>query len=334
MLYSRYKDFLSFLKGKKILITTHDLVDIDGFASCFSLKFFLIESLGKPIVSLFFSELSKSTKEFMIQFKKKFPEFEVEFKKEVDISQFDICLILDTSNISQIQFSKSEKIELNIPYIIIDHHYVSDNIKDGNIDSLNLIKDNFSSTAEIILELFEQNGQELTPPYRSLIISAILTDSGFFRYGNNKTIINVGKLLNEEVKIQDIHDLLNRRIDVSERIAKIKGLQRVEIIRIRDYLIGISNVSSYGASVASMLLRSGFDVSLVHTKEKRKNIINCRANKNICLQTGLHLGKILEGISEFCEGSGGGHDGAASLTFNCNLEEILPKIIKKIKQIL
>ena len=334
MLYSRYKDFLSFLKGKKILITTHDLVDIDGFASCFTLKFFLIEAFDKPIVSLFFSGLSKSTKDFMIRFREKFPEFDCKFDKKVDISNFDICLILDTSNISQIRFNKSETIEIKIPHIFIDHHFVKGNLKNENLDSLNLIKDNIASTAEIILELFEYSGQKLTPPYRSLIIAAILTDSGFFRYGYNETIKNVSKLLNEDVKIQDIQNLLNQRIDVSERIAKINGLQRVEIIRERDYLIGISHVSSFGASVASMLIKNGFDISIVHTKEKREKVINCRAKKNICLQTGLHLGKICEEISETCKGSGGGHDGAASLTFKYELEDVLPKIIGKIKQFL
>jgi nanoRNase/pAp phosphatase (c-di-AMP/oligoRNAs hydrolase) len=128
--------------------------------------------------------------------------------------------------------------------------------------------------------------------------------------------------------------MLNRKIDISERIAQIKGLQSVELIREEDYLIGISNVSSFGAKVASTLIRTGFDIGIVHSMEKEKNVINGRVKKNICLKTGLHIGKIFEEMSEIFGGNGGGHDGAGALTLNGDLDVVLKKIIKKIKQVL
>ena len=51
-------------------------------------------------------------------------------------------------------------------------------------------------------------------------------------------------------------------------------------------------------------------MSIVYSKGANSFRITTRAKKEICLKTGLHLGKIL---SEIEEGSGGGHDGAASL---------------------
>ena len=334
MLYSKYEDFLTFLKGKKILITTHDLVDIDGFVSCYALRFFLIQHCNKPI-SIFFSELSKHTKNFLLRFSEKFREFNFNHKSEVDFSEFDVCIINDTNDLSQIKFNCSKAIKLEIPYIFIDHHHFGkNNLKNGNISSLNLINDNVSSTTEIILELFEYYNQNLTTPYKNLIVTAILTDSGFFKYGNNQTIKKVSNLLDEEVNFQQLQLMLKTDTDISERIAKIKGLQRVKLIRKGDYLIGISNVSSFGASVASMLIRTGFDISIIYSKEKDKNMINCRAKKSICMKTGLHLGKILEEISEYSEGSGGGHDGAAALTFKADLDTVLLKIVERIKHFL
>jgi nanoRNase/pAp phosphatase (c-di-AMP/oligoRNAs hydrolase) len=334
MLNSKYEDFLTFLTSKKILITTHDLVDIDGFVSCYALKFFLTKHCAKTI-SIFFSELSNYTKNFIVRFSEKFPEFFFTHTNEVNFSEFDICIIIDTNDLSQIQFNRSEAIKLEIPHIFIDHHHFDKSLsKNGNITSLNLINDNVSSTSEIILELFEYFDQTLTVPYKNLIVAAILTDSGFFKYGNNQTIKNVGNLLGEEVDYQQLQFMLKNEADISERIAKIKGVQRVELIRKGDYLIGISNVSSFGARVASMLLKMGFDISIVYSKEKNKNLINCRAKKTICMQTGLHLGKLLEEISEYSEGSGGGHDGAASLAFNSDLDKILLKLVERIKQFL
>ncbi|MFX0081330.1 MAG: bifunctional oligoribonuclease/PAP phosphatase NrnA [Candidatus Hodarchaeota archaeon] len=334
MLHSKYEDFLTFLKGKKILITTHDLADIDGFVSCFALKFFLLQHTNKPI-SILLSELSNHTKNFMLNFSEKLPEFNFNYKSEVKFSEFDVCIITDTNDLSQIQFSCSEVIKLEIPYVFIDHHHFNKNkLQNGNIASLNLINDNAISTSEIILDLFNYYNQNITPPYKNLIVAAILTDSGFFKYGNNETIKKVSDLLDGEVNFQELKLMLKTEVDISEKIAKIKGLQRVELIRKGDYLIGISNVSSFGASVASMLIKTGCDISIIYTKEKSKNLINSRAKKSICMKTGLHLGKILEEISEDSNGSGGGHDGAASLTFNADLESVLLKVVERIKQFL
>ena len=167
-----------------------------------------------------------------------------------------------------------------------------------------------------------------------MLICAILTDSGFFKHGNNNTVQNVGKLLSADINIQDIFLLLRSEKDISSRIANIKGLQRVELIREGNYLIGITKVSSFGASVTSMLIKIGFDIGIAISKEQKQHRINTRAKKQVCIKTGLNLGKILEEISQQYNGNGGGHDGAASLTVNIEPDTIVLKIIEKIKQYL
>lgn len=336
MLNSKYNAFLSFLEGKRILITTHDLVDIDGLVSCYTLKFFLVEYVKLSTVSILFSEISKPTKNFMKRFIKKFPNFKFEFMNEVDYSNFDLCLLVDTANLGQLRFNDKKRASLEIPFIIIDHHhYIEENREKRNKKQFNLIDDNSSSTAEILLRLFKYFNQPLTTPYKYLTISGILVDSGYFRYGSNETVKNVSYLIGEDVNFQDFQLLLKNEIQISEKIAKIKGLQRVDLIRKGDYLIGTSNVSSFGASVASMLIKIGFDISIVYSKEKNKNIINTRADINVCLKTGLHLGKILEEISKSWNCIGGGHEGAASLTITTNsIDKVLNDIVDRIKQFL
>jgi nanoRNase/pAp phosphatase (c-di-AMP/oligoRNAs hydrolase) len=336
MLDINYENFLSYLQGKKILITTHKLVDIDGLASCFSLKFFLTKYLKNGSISIFFSEISKPTRDYMNRFIEKYRNFNFTYKKEVTPSNYDVCLIIDANEVNQIGLKdKNDDLQLGIPYIIIDHHhYRDDNIKSENLQSLNLIHDNVSSTVEIILNLFQVYSQKLPIPYKFLMTTAILTDSGFFHHGNNNTIKSVSTLLDENLDYQEIRLMLNKEIDISERIARIKGLQRVKLIRKGNYLIGISNVSSFGAKVATTLIKIGFDISIVHSMEKERSIVNSRVNKSVCLKTGLHMGKIFEELSENFGGSGGGHDGAAALTFDTDIDMILEKIIDKIKQLL
>lgn len=331
MLSSKFKDFLAFLKRKNILIITHDLVDIDGLASSFVLKFFLTKYFKNQDISIYLSELTKSTKNFITNFNAKFPEFDFSYEKKINLSNIDVFLIVDTNNLNQIEFNDNLGISCtNIPYLFIDHHHYTR--KDSNRPILDLMNENYSSTAEIILELCEYFKLKLTTPLKILIICAILTDSGFFKHGNNATILNVSKLLCEDINIQDIQLLLKNDIDISLKIANIKGLQRVKLIREGNYLIGITNVSSFGASVASMLIKMGFDIGIVISKEQNITRFNTRAKKTVCIKTGLNLGKILEEMSEEYKGSGGGHDGAASLTINIESDRIVLEIIDKIKQ--
>jgi len=335
MLKFNLENFLAFIRNKNILITTHDLVDIDGLVSCLTLKFFLNLYFKKQDITIYFSELSKSTKNFIKHFNEKFPEFDISYKKSFDLTNIDILIILDTNNLNQIKINNNLDItQIKIPYIFIDHHYRKLDSKSSNNGSLDLINENYSSTAEIILELFEFYKRSLTIPLKILNISAILTDSGYFKHGNNKSIQNVSILLCEEIKIQDIFLLLKSEIDISEKIANIKGLQRVDLIREGEYLIGKTHVSSFGASVASMLIKIGFDIGIVVSKELNQCIINTRAKKTVCIKTGLNLGKILEEISERYKSSGGGHDGAASITINVDSDIIIQEIIEKVKEYL
>ncbi|MHA1486875.1 MAG: hypothetical protein ACTSSC_06855, partial [Promethearchaeota archaeon] len=115
----------------------------------------------------------------------------------------------------------------------------------------------------MVLELFDDCNIKLPIPYKYLLVSAILTDSGFLKYGNTGTIKNLNSILQDQLEIQDVLPLLEREIDISEKIARIKALQRVKLIRINNWLIGISHLSSFSASAASTLTKVGFDIGIV-----------------------------------------------------------------------
>lgn len=332
MLNSKKDDFLSYLKGKNLLIATHDSADLDGFVSALVLKFFFDNIFTNQNIFLTFPKLSKYTKNFVLKFLHKFPDFNFPSKNDEDFSNIDVIVIVDSNNLEQIKLSSTLKID--IPFIFVDHHLDLEKNYGGNITSLNLIFENYSSTAEIILELIDNYNFDLPIPYKYLLISAILTDSGFLKYGNTETIKHLLNLLQDEIDFQDVLLLLESETDISKKIAGIKGLQRVKLIRVDSWLIGISHVSSFSASVASILIKVGFDVGIVYTKEKSKYRISARAKKNVCLRTGLHLGKILNGINNGNANSGGGHDGAATLNGENDLERSLSEIIDNIKRTL
>jgi len=329
MFTSRKDDFLKYLKGKNLLITSHDLVDLDGFISGLCLKFFFEKIFSTQNINLTFSGLSKHTKSFLKNFSQKFPEFNFSFQVKKDILNVDVVIIVDSNNLDQIKLFNN--LDLDIPFIFIDHHLNLQKNYPNNISFLNVISDNYSSTAEIVLELIDCYNVTLPKPYKYLLISAILTDSGFLKYGNTGTIKHLFNLLCDGIEIQDVLPLLEKEKEISEKIARIKVLQRVKLIRVNDWLIGISHLSSFSASAASLLTKVGFDVGIVISEKKKDFRITTRAKKQVCIKTGLHLGKITSGINSV---SGGGHEGAATLNGKINLEETLSQIIDKIKETL
>ena len=327
MLTSKKDDFLKYLKGKNLLITSHDLVDLDGFISGLALKFFFENFISSQNIDLIFSGLSKHTRIFLKNFSQKFPDFNFSFQINKELPNVDVVIIVDSNNLDQIKLLNNK--DLDVPYIFIDHHLnLLKNYK-GNVASFNLIFDNYSSTSEIVLELFNDYNIKLPIPYRYLLVSAILTDSGFLKYGNTGTIKNLNNILQGHLEIQDVLPLLVREIDISEKIARIKALQRVKLIRINNWLLGISHLSSFSASAASMLIKVGFDIGIIVSEDKSDYRITTRAKKQVCLKTGLHLGKI---VSEINNVSGGGHDGAATLNGKYDVEESLNQLIEKIKK--
>jgi nanoRNase/pAp phosphatase (c-di-AMP/oligoRNAs hydrolase) len=334
MSHSKFEDLKTLLTNKKILITSHDSADIDSYASCVVFNYFL-KKCWNTCPFLFFSEISSSTKEFINKFTQNFPNIDLPLKNEIPSLDSEICLFIDTNNLDQINFPDNfTLIKSEIPFLFIDHHYNLNKDYKNNLKRFNIIDENYSSTAEIIYQLCEYFSLKLPISYRYLIIAAILTDTGFFKYANKNTFKRMAKLLGDEIAYQNILPLLVRDESMPERLAKIKSLQRLTITRIKHWLIGVTHVGSYEAIVATLLINIGFDVGIVYSEKKNSFRISTRAKKQICLEHNLHLGKIMEEISEDYGGSGGGHDGAASFNGTIQLPEILNSLIAKIKQIL
>lgn len=325
--------FHNFLKNKNsFLITSHDLVDLDGFSSSICLNFFL-QTQHNTEPYLYFSKISKHTQFFFEKLREKFPEFQINIEDSLEDVEIDGLIILDANELDQIRFLKDIKEDISdLPYFFIDHHYKE--ISERNKHQEGLIIDHYVSTAEIIVDIFEEYNFHLPKPLKYLLIAGILSDSGYFKFANNHTIKTIGKLLNDKIDYQEILMMLKSKSDISKKIAQIKGAQRAELIKENKWLIGISEVSSFEASVANSLTKIGFDIAIVYSERNEEFRVSLRARKEVCLETGLHLGKLLEDISKDFKASGGGHDGAASINIQKGEGKLRDVILMQIKDVL
>ena len=131
MFTAKKDDFLKYLKGKNLLITSHDLVDLDGFISGLALKFFFENLFLNQDIDLIFSELSKPTKNYVKKFSQKFPDFNFSFQINKEISNIDVIIIVDSNNLDQIKLF--DNLDLDVPFIFIDHHLDLQKDYTGNI---------------------------------------------------------------------------------------------------------------------------------------------------------------------------------------------------------
>ena len=89
---SNFVELIDYLKKKKILITTHNYVDIDGYVSSYVLKEFLTKFLDNKDVYIHYPEFSKQTLYFIEKLNKKYPDYQFLDEVDIDFSIIDVLL--------------------------------------------------------------------------------------------------------------------------------------------------------------------------------------------------------------------------------------------------
>jgi len=327
-------DLLSSVSNSSsIVITGHNNADPDALAAVMGLKEFLnkIDPSKKINLVLNLNKLAeKIYKEILSDpkwnFSKTYPE------------NIDLLIVTDTSDLGMaIQKDKTTPKIQNI--IIIDHH--ANPIKLDNRVKHSLILSDYSSTAEIITKFFQM--QDLIPN-RDIVfalLAGIITDTGHFRYATKDTFDNAKFLLETGVSISEVTEKLNKKMARSEKIARLRGANRIQKIHyIHNYIVVFSHVSSYEASACKALIDLGADVGFIisYVPKTHEFRISSRARGKLIRETSFHLGEIMKIIGEKYNGSGGGHDGAAGAYGILNNEnkdymsELVPEILKLVKK--
>ncbi|MHA1271192.1 MAG: DHH family phosphoesterase [Candidatus Helarchaeota archaeon] len=327
------KELLKFilnLEPKSILITNHINSDPDGLCSAMALQS-LLKDLGINSEIKFYSE------SFTFITKKIIEKLDLNNMIINDISDFrpDLIFLIDVSNLEIIGTIKSF-IEDGIPFIIIDHHYYKLNKNYRPIFSI--IKEGYSSTAEIIYELFELFGIELKVFEGINLLLGILYDTKHFYFAKNKTFSIVSKILSLEIDYDGVLKLLRYPLDKSEKIARIKAANRARSYIIGDWVILTSEVSSYEASACRGLLNLGADIAIVKSSKKNELRISLRSSKQFYDETNISMSDICIELANLYNNipniglTGGGHSTAAGINANTNVSKINEEIIELIKR--
>jgi phosphoesterase RecJ-like protein len=213
------------------------------------------------------------------------------------------------------------------PLVIdVDHHH--DNTRFGD---LNLIVADASSTGEVLRDLFEELGIELTPELAEPLYIALVTDTGRFQYANTtpKALRLAAELVDAGANIHAVFQQVYESVDFAKLKLLARALDRAEVLE-------------GGRIVVSHLLRTDFAevgaaepysegiIDYLRAVEGAELAVLIREQLNEAAHA--HKGSLRSSIDELDVSAiarrfgGGGHRQAAGFSTDLPLEEIVEQI--------
>ncbi len=155
------------LNARKVVLTTHIFPDGDALGSQLGLGHAL-EAMGKEVY-FYCEEPASYLLDFLPGCEKLIPFFP-------DDHDFDCAVSLDCGDIRRLGNQAQALVEFK-PFIVIDHHAGHQEFGD-----LRWIDPHRSSTGEMVFDLIRLIGGRITKDCAYCLYTAILTDTGSFRY--------------------------------------------------------------------------------------------------------------------------------------------------------
>ncbi len=321
--HKKYELILNQIKtNDKFLITSHQDPDGDNIGSMLAL-YYLIKFFNKEVkiiladkVPDYLSFLADSDK---IKEKEALAQEELE-----ELASYNTIMVVDASNLDRI--GEMKDIISNQTIINIDHHV--DNSKFGDH---NLVEP-AAATAEIIYKLFKKTAMKLKAKFASAIATAIITDTGSFKYSSTtaKTHQIMSELLEagidtayicQQVFLNNTKESLLLRgevlkdlVVIDEKIAYLTVTQSL-LKKVGATMEDTEGLVNYALSV------KGVEVGILFKEVAKSEIKVSLRSKGVV--------KVNKVAHQF---DGGGHDRAAGLSIQANLKEIQEKIIVAVKQ--
>lgn len=280
-------------RGRK-LVLIHGNADPDAFGSAYALRssFLDVDICAPGGLDRLAKVVSKN--------------LQYEPLPHAELDQYDTIIVLDTSSPEQL----GEMNHRDESWIIIDHHARSDKW----IPCQYYCDDTKRSCAELIYNLLVEAHIVISKETGLALLAGMLTDSGHFHHATPALLRCFSDvLLAGGMEIDEVFDLTDLESDVSERIAVLRGAQRLRFDRVGPNIVATSLGSSFESSVCKGMLQLGADIAFVASQRDEMFRLSARARPEM-VRAGLHLGRMLEDVGRETTSEGGGHPGAAGLT--------------------
>jgi len=322
--FNKVKSLIS--EADRILLTTHDNPDGDGLGCCAAMYFYLRE-IGKDCRIIICSKMPSE-----YSFLNSEQIFEVhELEQHQDwIKNVNLVVIFDVGNIKRLKTICSEINSHSLPTLNIDHHPHDDD----DLFTYNLVDVNAAATGEILYNYLKlAKDEQLPKEVCEGIYTAIMTDTGSFRYSN--TNIKCHEIAIECFRSGINHSYIYQQVYETSTKSRVKLLgtilhqlhyeldgelawfivdntmmeqceaDKTDVEGFSDFVRTIN-----GVEVALMIMESGENKCKMNFRSKGKYIVNDIANT---------LG-------------GGGHPFASGAIIQGSVKKATPRILDVVRK--
>jgi len=187
------------------------------------------------------------------------------------------------------------------------------------------------ATVVLLVRAIEGLGVKIEPPLATLALTGLLFDSRRFIHVTPLTLRAAAYLLECGGHYERALSLLEEEPTYSERVAKLKGALRSHLLKVGEYIVAVSEIGSFEASVARALVALGADVALVASERDGECRLAVRVSRSFLERTKLSAGKdIAAKIAGVLGGEGGGHDSAGSYKGRCRASDALRAALEEV----
>ena len=306
------------LQNQRFLITTHINPDGDGIGSELALARFL-QDLGKDVAIV-----NSTPTPRRYRFLDVTDTIRI-FDEIAFLPEAQAVFILDISRWERL--GSMSLLIRNHPgiKICIDHHPPN-----GNFADINLICEDACASGELVLQLINSMGSDLTPQIAEPLYASILTDTGAFRFPNtsSQTHAAASQLLSAGIRSEFIYDQIYERCSPSRVRLLGVALTRLEYMH--------SGRLAWMAITQSMLQENHVEVEEIEGFVDIARGIRCVQASLLFVE--LPKGKVKVSLRSRgnvdvnCFASrfgGGGHRHASGILMEGDLAHIIDKVLQQ-----
>jgi phosphoesterase RecJ-like protein len=312
------------LDAKLAVLLCHHNADPDAIGAAFAFKGLLKRlkpNLETEIAAA--SGISRLSKAMM-------NVLPIELADNPRIETADLIVLLDTNTIQQLD-EWSERIKPDSPLVVVDHH--ASHPETERRATLSVTDETASSTCEIVYRLFKEAELNPTADEAKALFLGIAFDTRHFIIATSDTLKAVADLVAAGVNAQETLPILSLPLEHPERIARLKAANRMNLLKVNNWLIALSRVSAYQASACRALIALGAHVAVVAGQKHNKIQVSFRASREFYEETEVHMGRDLaKPLGDFLGGMGGGHSVSAGANGVGDVEACLKFCGKLLKQ--
>lgn len=193
-------------KANKILLSLHISPDADSVGSNLALSEVLKNNFNKNVTIVSSDQVPGN-----LHFLEGSKNIIIQDPCKVNLKDFDLYIVLDSANTTMVSESEKFEIPKKLKVIVIDHHQT--NTKYGQV---NLIDGEIGSTGELLYNIFLQWHVELAPNTATALLTAIIGDTGGFRFATTKdTLKAAGNLVERGADLQTINFNKNQKMPLN-----------------------------------------------------------------------------------------------------------------------